>query len=147
MERLTINLIRNHFWNPVTKTCKPIKFFSEQCYECSEDEDSAIINEEDWWITVTFTGNLIQRKDDTKDLIVKNWLSSKKEGPYNTKGSNRYTLYYLETKEEMGNEEKSLQIAWNGEDSNLPNNYLTEDVSGIDDCWVSKKWLSENKIC
>jgi hypothetical protein len=143
IEKLTVKIIRERFWDPVTQTGRPIKFFSEQDFECNlerGDFDFEHLEEDHEWETMTPTGTLIigNYSDQTK---VPNWLSLPGDGPYENDGRNGRTFYYLESKEEDFN----LQVGWcgrgNNDDSVVPviNNYMTFDALDGVDCWIMRE--------
>ncbi len=140
MQKLTIELIREKYWNPVTKTCKPIKYISEQFY-------NGFMPEEEDFEELIFTGALITGTNKkTTD-----WLSLRKYGPYEKNGKNGRTFYYLETVNNMPDtNENKVQIGWCGVDltkdisdiddpEQLINNYITEDALDGVNLWVLKE--------
>jgi len=145
-ERLTVKIIREHFWDPIQKKGKPIKMFYEQDYNEQGQEWSIHVPE---WQVMTPTGTLIEGHS----VKIEDWLSKDTDGPYAEDGKNSNIFYYLEfEEEEMETGENSIQIGWKGEDneedegedeenemeSRPPNNYMTMDALDGVDCWIEK---------
>jgi len=131
-ERLTVQIIRDQFWDPVTKKGLPITFFDIQDYESFDDDDLE-------WETTTPTGNLIKMHNSTT-TIIKDWLSTSTNGPYKDQGETGDEtgdiLYFLEF-ENSQRDSMDLQIGWCGS-NNMVNNYMTIDALDGVDCWIKK---------
>jgi len=128
-ERLTVKIIKERYWDPVTKKGLPITFFDVQDYD-----DNFDVNDDDWQ-TMTPNGNLI--KDGT---IIKDWLSTSTDGPYKDSSDERGNIfYYLEFEEnERDSGENCIQIGWSGSNY-MENNYMTMDALDGVDCWIKKR--------
>jgi len=137
-ERLTVKIIKERYWDPITKKGRPITFFDVQDYEEFTNEDY-----DENCQTMTPNGNLI--KDST---IIKDWLSSSTGGPYkdseDEKGEKGDIYYYLEFEEnERDSGENCIQIGWS-DSTNMENNYMTLDACDRVDCWIKKESLIKN---
>ncbi len=136
LERLTIELIREKYWDPVTKTCEPIKYIYAQCYDGYMPGNNEFKE-------LVFTGALITGFNDRK--ITKDWLSLSEYGPYKENGSNKKMFYFLETVDKTESDENMVQIGWCGLDltkniSNaIVNNFLSFEVLDGLDLWVLKE--------
>jgi hypothetical protein len=124
LERLTVKIIKERYWDKKTNTGKPIIIVSFQDY-CD------VSNE----LEIKFTGNLLIDHDDAGDKI-KNWLSIDEDGPYKEDGSNGNIFYHLELEGDDGHGNNYIQIGWNGGNREHTNNYMTMDALDGVDCWI-----------
>ncbi len=130
-ERLTVKIIKEHFWDPVTKKGKPITFFCEQDFNGREFDTNDLEFE-----TLTPNGNLV----DGSGNIIEDWLSKSEDGPYN--GTNNHIFYYLQFNEKFSDtNENVLQIGCSDSVNNsvTVNNYISVDVCDGVDCWIKKE--------
>lgn len=133
-EILTIKIIKERFWDPVTKKGKPITFFYAQDF--NEEEDDYLDTE-----TMTPNGNLIESGN-----IIEDWLSKPEDGPYNNTNPNRDIYYYLQFNEKFNaSGDNVLQIGCFGAAMNV-NNYLSADVLDGVDCWIKKEASTQEKF-
>jgi len=130
-ERLTVQIIRDQFWDPIAKKGRPITFFDTQDYESILDDDDVE------WETMTPTGNLIKGHNPTA-LLIKDWLSTSTNGPYKDQGETGDIFYYLEFEESHSiSGDNIIQIGWCGS-TKMVNNYMTMDALDCVDCWIKK---------
>lgn len=159
IQRLTVDIIKKHYWNPITKTCKPIHFYGD--IQELTDYNHIDLNDPAEISTMTFTGHLL-----TDNSIHHDWLSQSHPGPYTDNGSNGDTFFYLQLKS-LDNfcvtiqEFDKMQIAWCGcnllqpssinqhiakdlDTQRVINNYISSDALDGIDCWIKRQFPEHN---
>ncbi len=129
-KRLTVDVIKDKFWNPVTKVGSPVTLFFQSQYACDCGYDDVDIN----WEKMTPTGALILVDLDgtTVNLRIEDWLSTK-PGLY----SDKYIVCCLEFKEQNSYYKSNLlQIAITDK---IKGNYLSMSVDHGSDCWYTEE--------
>jgi hypothetical protein len=132
LEKLTINIIKERYWDPVKKVCKPIDVIYAQ--DLSESSNFSDISH----ATIIPTGALLVGSRRKEQVKINDYLSDG-NGPYKDDDSNGKTFYYPELAEPDEFNNNSIQIGWrgrNGKANGEVNNYITFDALDCVDCWV-----------
>ena len=128
LKRVTVDSIREKYWDPVTKTGKPVTMYTIQDYD--EQPDS---HKEE--ITFVPDGSLIHKRGDEKKKY-DDWLSTELSGPYHESdlGKSLKDYYYLGgyTITPKGKYEYNLQIC------TKPVNILSDDCLDAVDAWTPR---------
>jgi hypothetical protein len=135
LQLLTIDIIRNNYYNDKTGSYNPIECYIFQTYDGKDLDGKVPTTKNESPETIIPTGRLIVQQNNKKTIIEK-WLQDKKLkpiGPYKRKGETK-PYYYLECIKTHG--EKGIPEVIHMQICAGPLNVLSEDCMDEVNCWI-----------